>query len=86
MKAVGINAQNQPVSSEKAVAVRLQLPEPVGPVVLPLAKFGYNCAKFTWNGDCEKPTIRPNIWVKSFGCVEGLHLIEITKGEVYRVR
>lgn len=53
----------QPASVEEATHVTLNLPGPTGILTLPIMlkgrREGTGC--WTWNGDTEKPTLRPSV-------------------------
>lgn len=49
--------------AEHATHVRLNFPGPVGEIVLPVIQRGKRAGTgcWTWNGDTEKPTLRPSV-------------------------
>lgn len=53
----------EPATKEEATHVMLNFPGPVGlltlPVILRGTRDGTGC--WTWNGDTEKPTLRPSV-------------------------
>lgn len=53
----------KPTTIEEATHVRLNFPGPVGVIVLPvILKGSRDVTKcWTWNGDTEKPTLRPSV-------------------------
>ena len=58
---------------EEATHVKLKFPGPSGtlhlPVILKGTRDGTNC--WSWNGDTEKPTLRPSVLTQGVDCREG---------------
>lgn len=57
----------EPCSIAEATHVTLNVPGPTGRLTLPViqsgSRAGTNC--WTWNGDTEKPTLRPSVRTES---------------------
>lgn len=55
------------VEPTRATHVKLKLPGPSGEMLLPVIIKGQRegTGKWTWNGDTEKPTLRPSVLIQS---------------------
>ena len=73
---------------DKATHVELNFPGPVGklflPVILKGTRDGTNC--WTWNGDTEKPTLRPSVLTEGVWRITDGEYEELMSGKYVKPR
>ena len=62
------------VSREEATHLKIRMPGPTGEIALPVIIKGprVGTGKWTWNGDVEKPTLKPSVLTQSGHYAPGL--------------